>query len=598
MLHIGIDIGTSYSSVSILNEKGQPERVKIATGTSVFGDSYSLPSAVFAETDGNLLLGQAATASRMRAPQNFKNEFKRDLGQLAPYLLGGKPYLPEDLYKEFFIYIKRCVEDYTQESVSGATITFPAMFNENKKKLIESAAKRAGLLDIKMLDEPSAAAYCYLNAGKISEGDKLLVYDLGGGTFDVALICVKDGKFEPLAQPMGNPRLGGADFDRMIVDDIMAQIGEEKIGPIKANPVNHSRFVTMVVELAVKAKHHLSSSSVFSDIISVGYDAVEYTLERNRYNEMIAPLIDDTINCVRAILQSANLKPADVNKVLRVGGARRTPLVGDMLSHELGKQPLKDVDPELAVCEGAVVMSIFMRKLAEDEQKRIEEERRRQEEQKKEEDEKRLKLEKERKIQETVIPNNQVVYPWGFCLQCGHENPIGTNYCLRCGTRLQQRQQAQEDPKNIIKKDGWKEEERKLSDEEKRAEQNVSNIVFSCDAKLTTQALKFALKGQLIMTPDKLTFYVSKDHWAYSGAKEFVLVTNEIFRVERQPFRTETAGGAAAMLIPQVAIVKGIAKIPNNKRGVKVIGKHTDYLFGFENEAGATSFEMILRQYI
>ena len=407
MTHIGIDIGTSYSSVCILNENGQPERVKIATGTSVFGDSYSLPSAVFAETDGNLLLGQAAAASRMRAPQNFKNEFKRDLGQLAPYLLGGKPYLPEDLYKEFFIYIKKCVEDFTQENVSGATITFPAMFNENKKKLIESAAKRAGLLDINMLDEPSAAAYCYLNAGKISEGDKLLVYDLGGGTFDVALICVKDGKFEPLAQPMGNPRLGGADFDRMIVDDIMAQIGEEKVGPIKANPVNYSRFVTMVLELAIKAKHHLSSASIFSDIISVGYDAVEYTLEGSRYNAMIAPVLDDTIKQVRAILQTAGLKPSDVNKVLMVGGASRTPLVREMLSRELGQEPFKDVDPELAVCEGAVAMKAYMRRMEEEKQKLVEElikfeaERQRElEQQRKAQEEKQRELEQQRKAQE------------------------------------------------------------------------------------------------------------------------------------------------------------------------------------------------------
>ena len=416
MTHIGIDIGTSYSSVCILNENGQPERVKIATGTSVFGDSYSLPSAVFAETDGNLLLGQAAAASRMRAPQNFKNEFKRDLGQLAPYLLGGKPYLPEDLYKEFFIYIKRCVEDYTQESVSGATITFPAMFNENKKKLIESAAKRAGLLDIKMLDEPSAAAYCYLNAGKISEGDKLLVYDLGGGTFDVALICVKDGKFEPLAQPMGNPRLGGADFDRMIVDDIMAQICEEKVGPIKANPVNYSRFITMVLELAIKAKHHLSSASIFSDIISVGYDAVEYTLEGSRYNAMIAPVLDDTIKQVRAILQTAGLKPSDVNKVLMVGGASRTPLVREMLSQELGQEPFKDVDPELAVCEGAVTMKTYMRRMEEEKQKLVDElikikaERQRElEQQKKAEEEKQRKLEEQ--IRQDQVKQTKLMNP-------------------------------------------------------------------------------------------------------------------------------------------------------------------------------------------
>ena len=372
MAHIGIDIGTSYSSVCILNENGQPERVKIATGTSVFGDSYSLPSAVFLEQDGRLLLGQAAFASRMRAPQNFKAEFKRDLGQQAPYLLGGKSYLPEDLYKEFFIHIKKCVDEYMHESVTSATVTFPAMFNENKKKLVEKAAKAAGLLDVKLIDEPSAAAYCYLSAGKLSDGDTLMVYDLGGGTFDLALMRVKNGQFVQLTQPMGNPRLGGSDFDRIIFDDIMAQIGEEKIAPVKANLIHFSRFVAATMELAVKAKHHLSSSDVFSDYITVGLDGIDYTLEGSRYNAMIAPVIDDTMKQVQAILQTAGLKPSEVNKVLLVGGASRTPLVREMLTKELGQEPFKDVDPELAVCEGAVAIFAF--------QKRLEEQRRKEQE--------------------------------------------------------------------------------------------------------------------------------------------------------------------------------------------------------------------------
>ncbi len=358
MAHIGIDIGTSYSSVCILNENGQPERVKIATGTGVYGDSFSLPSAVFLEEDGRLLLGQAAFASRMRAPQNFKAEFKRDLGQTTPYLLGGLQYMPEDLYKEFFIYIKKCVEDYTYAIVSSATVTYPAMFNDNKKKLIEKAAKAAGLLDVQLIDEPSAAAYCYLNAGKLSEGDTLLVYDLGGGTFDLALMRVKNGRFMQLTQPMGNPRLGGVDFDRMIFNDIMTQIGEDMMAPIKANPIYFSRFAASAMELAVKAKHHLSSSGVFADFITVGYGGVDYTLDVSRYSAMIASVIGDTMKQVRMLLQAADLKPSDVNMVLLVGGASRTPLVREMLTKELGQEPFKDVDPELAVCIGAAICNL------------------------------------------------------------------------------------------------------------------------------------------------------------------------------------------------------------------------------------------------
>ena len=155
---ISIDIGTSYSSVCLLTPEGKAEPVETTTGISIYGGKYSLPSAVFVDENGKVLVGQAAMNSRRRMPQNFRSEFKRDLGQDIPIVLGDRRFLPEDLYTELVLHIKGCVEKQGMEEVEKAYITYPASFGKAKRERITQAARKAGLFNTELVDEPTAAA--------------------------------------------------------------------------------------------------------------------------------------------------------------------------------------------------------------------------------------------------------------------------------------------------------------------------------------------------------------------------------------------------------------------------------------------------------
>ena len=217
---ISIDIGTSYSSMCMKNEKGDIEPVETSTGISIYGSKYSLPSAVFVEDNGEVLVGQAAMNSRKKKPQNFRSEFKRDLGQNVPIVLGSRSFLPEELYTELFRHMKKCAEKSGNGIVERAYITYPASFGRTRCDKITQAAKNAGLFDIELVDEPTAAAMCCKAKNTLKDGDILLVYDFGGGTFEFSLIQYKDKGYEPLTPAMGIEQCGGIDIDRAIYADM------------------------------------------------------------------------------------------------------------------------------------------------------------------------------------------------------------------------------------------------------------------------------------------------------------------------------------------------------------------------------------------
>ena len=354
MLTVGIDIGTSFSSIAFLNEKtGEAEAIKVQSG---YGDKNSMPSAVFVEENGNVLLGQAALNAKMRDPASFKAEFKRDLGQDVPYMLGNCQLLPEELYKEVFIYFKKCAEESTGEKIGKAYITYPANYNKRKKELIESAAKKAGLLDVELIDEPSAAAFCYFSKGKIREEDRLLIYDFGGGTFDTALVQYAGGAFKPLTEAMGLERCGGIDIDNLIFEDILSRVPEEQLQGISANAAYKKRFHAQVMDASIRMKHQLSDSDTVQDVIPVGFDTCDYSLNRNRFNGMIHSLVEETMDRVRSIIGQAGIKAGDIAHVVVVGGSSRIPYVRDRLKLLTGKDISSDIDADLAICRGAALM--------------------------------------------------------------------------------------------------------------------------------------------------------------------------------------------------------------------------------------------------
>ena len=354
---VSIDIGTSYSSISFLGPDGKAQAVDIGTGMSMFGSKYSLPSAVFVEEDGTILLGHAALNNRMRNPQNFRDEFKRNLGENVPFLLGGKQFLPEDLYREFFIHMNDCVKKVTGESIELAYLTYPAAYGEKKKKRIISAAKSAGLFQQELIDEPTAAAMSYYAAGYIKENQNLLVYDFGGGTFDAAVVSFKNGKFSTLGEPKGLERCGGIDIDRLIFQDMMSKVEPEKLQMLQGDMRNYTYFVTQLSELAVKCKHHLSASgtNMFQEDIPFGFERIPYQLTVEQFNQMIAELIGQTIQLSRHVVQDAGLEMTDLSAILLVGGTSRVPLVQTMVKQMAGGVAVYcAADLELAVSQGAL----------------------------------------------------------------------------------------------------------------------------------------------------------------------------------------------------------------------------------------------------
>jgi len=348
----GIDIGTSFSSICILNKEGKAEPVKVSTGLAMYGSDYSLPSAVFI-SNGQVQVGQAAFNLRMKAPENFKNEFKRDFGQEVPYHLGGRQWLPEDLYKELFIHLKYCAETYASEAIDMAYITHPARFTDRQKKLLQQAAQKAGLLNTTFLAEPVAAAFHYVSENNLADNTTLLVYDFGGGTFDVALVRYLHGEFELIAQPHGIDRCGGIDVDRAVFSHIMAAVPGELHQSVKENPKMLQNFKAAINEQSIKTKHHLSSNDQFHGEFPVGFDFVEFSLNRPSFNSMISHLVDETIQCVNNLLKNASFDAGKVDEVLLVGGSSRIPLVKTALEKAF-KRPIKEnVIPELAIALGA-----------------------------------------------------------------------------------------------------------------------------------------------------------------------------------------------------------------------------------------------------
>lgn len=352
---ISIDIGTSYSSICMLGTDGKAVPVDISTGTSMYGSKYSLPSAVFVEDDGNVLVGQAAMNSRKKKPQNFRMEFKRDLGQDIPIVLGNESFLPEDFYTELFRHMKACVARVSDEPIEKACLTCPAAFGTKKREKVLKAAKAAGLFCAKLVDEPTAAAMSFESDGILKGSKTLMIYDFGGGTFDVSLLSYDSGNFSLLTEPSGLEQCGGIDIDRLIFADMQSCIDPELMQKISADPKKSMRLSVQLSELAVKAKHHLSTATEFEEYIEVGMEDFEYTLTTERLNGMIAGLVSQTIETCRKIVSDAGMEPSGLSAILMVGGTSRVPLVQSMVKQFAGKVPVHcSLDLDLAVAKGAL----------------------------------------------------------------------------------------------------------------------------------------------------------------------------------------------------------------------------------------------------
>ncbi|NJN08168.1 MAG: Hsp70 family protein [Richelia sp. RM1_1_1] len=353
---IGIDFGTCNSSAAVMLN-GTLRLVK-----EPLKHSYSFPSSVYLTPKGEILVGEAAERNRRGDIRRYRREFKRELGQNQPYLVGELSLTPQDLVTEVLKKLKNEAEKMTKSLAQGrmtdAVVTVPATYAKYKRDLMKQAAISAGFTSVKILEEPITAAiyYAYQNKNNFTfkEREIILIYDLGGGTFDTILIQKQGNSFQIISTAMGLENCGGTDFDRKIFGDILNRCSRDLRQQLV--PKNAFRAKAVVSELCVDIKHQLSEAQEATIEIPIDLGKAEsYQLTRTAFNQMIAPYVEETIRKCDELINSAGMEWKDINQVLMVGGSCRIPCVQDAIQKKIGHSPLLVDEPELAVCQGAVM---------------------------------------------------------------------------------------------------------------------------------------------------------------------------------------------------------------------------------------------------
>lgn len=342
---IGIDLGTTNSCVAVL-EGGEAKVIPNPEG------SRTTPSVV-AFKNGERLVGEVAKRQAITNPNTIIS-IKRHMGTDYKVEIEGKQYTPQEISAIILQYLKSYAEDYLGEPVTRAVITVPAYFNDAQRQATKDAGRIAGLEVERIINEPTAAALAYgLDKG---EDQTILVYDLGGGTFDVSILELGDGVFEVKATA-GDNHLGGDDFDQVIIDYLVSQFKQENGIDLSKDKMALQRLK----DAAEKAKKELSGvtqTQISLPFISANENGplhLETTLTRAKFEELSAHLVERTMGPVRQALQDAGLTSADIDKVILVGGSTRIPAVQEAIKRELGKEPHKGVNPDEVVAIGAAI---------------------------------------------------------------------------------------------------------------------------------------------------------------------------------------------------------------------------------------------------
>mgnify|MGYP004462453051 FL=1 len=343
---IGIDLGTTNSCVSVL-EAGEAKVIPNPEG------GRTTPSVV-AFKNGERIVGDAAKR-QMVTNKNTISSIKRLMGTNKKVEAEGKEYSPEEISAMILSYLKDYAESYLGEKVSKAVITVPAYFNDAERQATKNAGKIAGLEVERIINEPTAAALAY-GLDKQDKTQTILVYDLGGGTFDVSILELGDGVFEVKATA-GNNRLGGDDFDQRIIEYLVENFKKENGIDLSKDKMAMQRLK----DAAEKAKKDLSgvtTTQISLPFISQGEEGplhLETTLTRAKFEDLIRDLIESTLEPVRKAMKDAKLKSSDLDKVIFVGGSTRIPCVTELIKKELGKEPSKGVNPDEVVAMGAAI---------------------------------------------------------------------------------------------------------------------------------------------------------------------------------------------------------------------------------------------------
>ena len=346
---IGIDLGTTNSCVAVM-EGGEPVVIPNAEG------ARTTPSVVAFTKDGERLVGQVAKRQAITNPDRTISSIKRQMGTAYKVEIDGKSYNPQEISAMILQKLKADAEAYLGETVTQAVITVPAYFSDSQRQATKDAGRIAGLEVLRIINEPTAASLAY-GLDK-EESHKILVYDLGGGTFDVSLLEIGDGVFEVLATN-GDTHLGGDDFDNRVIDYIADTFQRENGIDLKKDRMAFQRLK----EAAEKAKIELSGAMTtninlpFITADATGPKHLDLTLTRAKFNELTADLVEKTIGPMNAALKDAGLTAAQVDKVILVGGSTRIPAVQDAVKKVTGKEPFKGINPDECVAIGAAIQA-------------------------------------------------------------------------------------------------------------------------------------------------------------------------------------------------------------------------------------------------
>ena len=345
---IGIDLGTTNSCVSVM-EGGEAVVIPNAEG------DRTTPSVVAFTKNGERLVGQIAKRQAVTNPENTVISIKRDMGTNKKVTINGEEFTPQEISAMILQKLKTDAENYLGQKVTEAVITVPAYFSDSQRQATKDAGKIAGLNVLRIINEPTAAALAY-GVDKENKEQKVLIYDLGGGTFDVSILEIGDGVFEVLATS-GNNKLGGDDFDEKIIEYLVSEFKKEQGIDLSKDNMAMQRLK----EAAENAKKELSQAGQttinlpFITADANGPKHMNITLTRAKFEELIRPLVEKTLEPVNQALKDAKLSSSDIDQVLLVGGSTRVPLVQEEVKKITGKEPHKGINPDECVSLGASI---------------------------------------------------------------------------------------------------------------------------------------------------------------------------------------------------------------------------------------------------
>ena len=341
---LGVDLGTTYTAAAVARD-GRVETVSLGMA------DFAVPSVIWVRADGSALVGDVAEDKALSEPDGMVRHFKRRMGDPVPISVRDCSFLPQDLTATLLGWVVDRVTSEEGEAPAHTTLCHPANWGPYKRDLLARAAVDAGLGDVSLISEPAAAAIYYAVSEKLADGAVLAVYDLGGGTFDAAVLRKRGPGFDLLGEPCGIDQLGGVDFDELIWDFVV----EHSTADLEAADLDDPLTVEALTSLRVRcerAKVVLSSDTDASITVWLPAAQAKVRLTRAEFESLIRPLLADTVFALRRALTSAEVAPEDVAKVLLVGGSSRIPLVGQVISEELGRPVAVDAHPKRAIALG------------------------------------------------------------------------------------------------------------------------------------------------------------------------------------------------------------------------------------------------------